>query len=419
MGKAGGLGTGSNARSGEGRTPPNRASDGPGFRRGHGRVTAVSPWERRDPGDDRDSSEADRDRIGRACGQAHGAEQPFSGPWTLARGLRFGVPKALGTPSGVVEKIEILGQTLRPKITPNAHSPMSFEQQLNKVRNQDGFIAALDQSGGSTPKALRLYGIEENEYSGDDEMFAKVHEMRTRITTSPSFGGDRILGAILFENTMDREIQGKGSAQYLWEEKQIVPFLKVDKGLADEADGVQVMKPMPGLDDLLARAKQNGVFGTKMRSVIKTANADGIKAVVDQQFEIGLQIVKAGLVPIIEPEVDINSPTKAEAEEMLKANILAHLNNLAPDQLVMLKLTLPEKDNFYAECIQHPNCLRVVALSGGYSREEANNRLSRNSKMIASFSRALSEGLSAKQSDGDFNAMMDSSIASIFEASKT
>ncbi len=296
---------------------------------------------------------------------------------------------------------------------------MTFEKQLQKIQSQDGFIAALDQSGGSTPKALALYGIAESEYSGDDAMFAMVHKMRTRIITSPSFGGNRILGAILFENTMDREIEGKGTAQYLWEEKQIVPFLKVDKGLADEVDGAQIMKPMPELAPLLERAKKNGVFGTKMRSVIKTANAAGVKAVVDQQFEVGLQIVAAGLVPIIEPEVDIHSPKKAEAEALLKANLLEHLNKLSPDQKVMLKLTLPEEDNFYAECIKHPNVLRVVALSGGYSREEANARLTRNNGMIASFSRALSEGLSAQQSDAEFNGMMNDSIESIFQASKT
>jgi fructose-bisphosphate aldolase class I len=292
-------------------------------------------------------------------------------------------------------------------------------EQFTKVQSQDGFIAALDQSGGSTPKALKLYGVDESEYSGDEEMFAKVHEMRTRIITSPSFSGSRILGAILFENTMDREIEGKPTAQYLWEEKQVVPFLKVDKGLADEENGVQVMKPMPDLDALLARANAAGIFGTKMRSVIKSANADGIKAVVDQQFEIGKRIVAAGLVPIIEPEVDIHSPQKAECEDMLEANILAHLNALGADEQVMLKLTLPETDGFYAECIAHPNCVRVVALSGGYSREEANARLSRNHGMVASFSRALSEGLSAGQTAEEFDAMLDSSIASIFEASKT
>ena len=293
------------------------------------------------------------------------------------------------------------------------------EKQLEILSSRDGFIAALDQSGGSTPKALRLYGIGEHEYSGDDEMFAKVHEMRTRIITSPSFGGDRILAAILFENTMDRKIAGKGSARYLWEEKQIVPILKVDKGLADEHDGVQVMKPIPGLDALLERAKSNGVAGTKMRSVIKLANADGIKAVVDQQFEIAKRIIAAGLCPIIEPEVDIHSPEKAAAEGLLKENLLAHLNALAPNQKVMLKLTLPEQDNFYRECIEHPNIVRVVALSGGYSREEANARLARNHGMVASFSRALSEGLSAQQSDEEFDAMLDDSIQSIFEASKT
>jgi len=292
-------------------------------------------------------------------------------------------------------------------------------QQLEKIQSQDGFIAALDQSGGSTPKALRLYGVEESEYSGDEEMFDKVHQMRTRIMTSPKFGGDRILGAILFEMTMDREVEGKPTAQYLWEEKQVVPFLKVDKGLADEDDGVQVMKPMPELDALLARANQHGVFGTKMRSVIKLASPTGVKAVVDQQFEIGRRIVAAGLVPIIEPEVDIHSPQKAEAETLLKANLLEHLNALGADEKVMLKLTLPEEDNFYKECIEHPNCLRVVALSGGYSREEANARLARNNGMTASFSRALSEGLNAQQTDDEFNAMIDSSIQSIFDASKT
>lgn len=296
---------------------------------------------------------------------------------------------------------------------------MSFEAQLEKVSTQDGFIAALDQSGGSTPKALKLYGVDESEYSGDDQMFDMVHQMRTRIMTSPSFGGDRILGAILFEMTMDREVAGKPTSRYLWEEKQIVPFLKVDKGLADEDDGVQVMKPMPELGALLDRAKSHGVFGTKMRSVIKMASASGVKAVVDQQFEVGLSIVGAGLVPIIEPEVDIHSPEKAEAEVLLKDNMLAHLNGLADNQKVMLKLTLPEHDGFYKECIDHPNVARVVALSGGYSREEANARLGRNHGMIASFSRALSEGLSAQQSDEEFNSTLDASIQSIFDASIT
>lgn len=296
---------------------------------------------------------------------------------------------------------------------------MSFDQQLEKTKTQDGFIAALDQSGGSTPKALLAYGVEESEYSGDDEMFAKVHEMRTRIITSPSFNGDRILGAILFENTMDRTIEGKGSALFLWENKQIVPFLKVDKGLADEADGVQLMKPIPGLDDLLARAKGNSVFGTKMRSVIKNDDAAGIAAIVTQQFDIGKQIIAAGLVPILEPEVDINSPTKAAAEATLRNELMAHINQLEPGQNIMLKLTLPEEENFYADCIAHSNVVRVVALSGGYSREEANRRLALNNNMVASFSRALSEGLSAKQSDDEFNGMLDSSIQSIFDASCT
>jgi fructose-bisphosphate aldolase class I len=293
------------------------------------------------------------------------------------------------------------------------------DQQLDKIRTRDGFIAALDQSGGSTPKALRLYGIDESAYSGDDEMFSIVHEMRTRIVTSPSFGGDRILGAILFENTMDREIEGKPSARYLWEEKNVVPFLKVDKGLAAEADGVQMMKPMPELDPLLARAKENGVFGTKMRSAIKLANPAGVQAVVDQQFEIGRRIMEAGLVPIIEPEIDIHSPEKEQAEVLLKDALLAHLDALGPDRKVMLKLTLPERENFYAECVKHPNVLRVAALSGGYTREEANARMTRHNGVIASFSRALSEGLTAQQTDDEFNTMLDTSIASILEASKT
>ena len=293
------------------------------------------------------------------------------------------------------------------------------DQQLEKIRDRDGFIAALDQSGGSTPKALRLYGVGEDAWSGDDEMFSIVHGMRTRIITSPSFDGGRILGAILFENTMDREIGGKPSARFLWEEKNVVPFLKVDKGLAPEENGVQAMKPMPELDSLLARAKENGVFGTKMRSVIKLANPAGVKAVVDQQFEIGRRIVEAGLVPIIEPEVDIHSPEKERAEVLLKEAMLAHLDALGPEQKVMLKLTLPERENFYAECVNHPNVLRVAALSGGYTREEANARMTHNNGVIASFSRALTEGLTAQQTDDEFNAMLDSSIASIFEASKT
>jgi fructose-bisphosphate aldolase, class I len=293
------------------------------------------------------------------------------------------------------------------------------KEQFDKAKSGAGFIAALDQSGGSTPKALRLYGIDEDAYSGDDEMFTVVHEMRTRIITSPSFNGDRVMGAILFEDTMDREIEGRPSADYLWNVKNVVPFLKVDKGLADEADGAQVMKPIPGLDALLARAVDNGVFGTKMRSVIKMADDAGIKAVVDQQFEIGRQIIAAGLVPIIEPEIDINSPQKAEAEDKLKAAILAQVDQLGADEHVMLKLTLPEADNHYAELVAHPNVLRVVALSGGYSREEANARLARNNDVIASFSRALTEGLTAQQSDKEFDSLLDESIGSIFAASNT
>ena len=296
--------------------------------------------------------------------------------------------------------------------------PMTSPQH-EKIETQDGFIAALDQSGGSTPKALHLYGIEDNAYSNDEEMFSIIHDMRTRIISSPSFVGDRILGAILFENTMDREIGGKGTAKYLWEEKHVVPFLKVDKGLEAESDGAQVMRPMPELAALLERAKENGVFGTKMRSVIKLANPAGVKEVVAQQFEIGRRIIGAGLVPILEPEIDIHSPEKAEAERLLKAEMLEQLNGLAPDQQVMLKLTLPERDDFYTECIDHPNVLRVVALSGGYSRVEANNRLARNHRMVASFSRALTEGLTAQQSDEEFHGMLNESIASIFAASVT
>ena len=295
----------------------------------------------------------------------------------------------------------------------------TFDDQLEKARNKPGFIAALDQSGGSTPKALGLYGVTEDAWSNDEEMYDVVHAMRTRIMTSPAFNGDRILGAILFENTMDRAVEGQPTAQYLWNVKQVVPFLKVDKGLADEANGVQLMKPIPGLDELLERAKKTDVFGTKMRSVIKQANADGIKAIVDQQFDVGKQIIAAGLVPIIEPEVDIHCPDKAAAEDMLHDEIMQQLNALDDDQLVMLKLTLPEKNDLYADCIAHANCVRVVALSGGYSRDEANERLAKQHGMIASFSRALAEGLSAQQSDDEFNAMRDSSIAAIFAASKT
>jgi len=296
---------------------------------------------------------------------------------------------------------------------------MPTDEMLRKMEQQDGFIAALDQSGGSTPKALKEYGVEESEYSGEEAMYAKVHEMRTRIITDPAFNGDRVIGAILFENTMDREIEGRGSAQYLWEVKRVVPFLKVDKGLAEAKDDAQVMKPIPKLDALLARAKKVGVFGTKMRSVIKDAHPAGVKAVVDQQFEVARQILGAGLVPIIEPEVDIHSPHKQKAETLLKKELLASLGALGAKQRVMLKLTLPDVDDFYAEVVSHPNVLRVVALSGGYKRAEANARLARNHGVIASFSRALSEGLSAKQSDAEFHRMLDASIQSIFEASRT
>ena len=291
--------------------------------------------------------------------------------------------------------------------------------QFETLKTGSGFIAALDQSGGSTPKALRLYGIEESEYSGDEEMFALMHVMRARIITSPSFDGDRILAAILFENTMDRQIAGRDTADYLWDVKHVVPILKVDKGLVDEADGVQLMKPMPDLDALLVRAVGKGIFGTKMRSVIKLANEAGVAAIVAQQFEVGKQILGAGLVPIIEPEIDIKSPEKAEAEGLLKAAILAEVDQLPDDQSVMLKLTLPEADDFYAELVKHPRVLRVAALSGGYTRDDANARLARNHGVIASFSRALTEGLSAQQSDEEFDAALDQSIASIFAASTT
>jgi fructose-bisphosphate aldolase class I len=296
-------------------------------------------------------------------------------------------------------------------------SMSNFDQQLQKIKTQPGFIAALDQSGGSTPKALRLYGISEDAWSSDDEMFAIVHQMRTRIITSPGFAGERILGAILFENTMDRDIEGQPTADYLWNVKRVVPFLKVDKGLAAEKDGAQLMKPMPGLAALLDKAKAKGIFGTKMRSVIKHANAGGIKGIVRQQFEAAGQIIAAGFVPIIEPEVDIHCPEKAGAETLLKAAILEGLDKLSAGQRVMLKLTLPEKDDFYADCLSHPNVLRVVALSGGYTRQEANERLRRNHGVVASFSRALVEGLSARQSDAEFNALLDASIESIFQAS--
>ena len=293
------------------------------------------------------------------------------------------------------------------------------KEQLQKMKTHAGFIAALDQSGGSTPKALALYGIKEGAWSNEDEMFAIVHEMRTRMITSPSFTGERIIGAILFENTMDRDIDGQPTADYLWNVKRVVPFLKVDKGLAPEKDGVQLMKPMPALAALLKKAKAKRIFGTKMRSFIKQASEAGIKDVVNQQFELAAQIIAAGLMPIVEPEVDIHCPEKVKAEELLKAAILEKLNQLPPGHAVMLKLTLPEQDDFYAEFVKHSKVLRVVALSGGYSREEANDRLCRNRGVVASFSRALAEGLSAQQSDADFDAMLDKSIQSIYEASIT
>ena len=290
-------------------------------------------------------------------------------------------------------------------------------EQLTRMRDGKGFIAALDQSGGSTPKALKLYGIEESEYSGDEEMFNLIHQMRSRMMTNSAFTGDRVLGAILFEGTMDRDVEGVGAAEYLWTKKKVIPFLKIDKGLADEVNDVQVMKPNPDLDALLAKAKSKGIFGTKMRSVIKEANEVGIKAVVAQQFEVGRQILAAGLVPIIEPEVDINSSTKAEAEVILKKALLEELDRQPEDQPVMLKLTLPNIDGFFDELVAHKSVLRVVALSGGYSRDDANAKLSRNKGMIASFSRALTEGLSAKQSDAEFTAAIDASIQSIYTAS--
>jgi fructose-bisphosphate aldolase, class I len=293
------------------------------------------------------------------------------------------------------------------------------EQQLQKMKSHPGFIAALDQSGGSTPKALALYGIKEGAWSNEDEMFAIVHEMRTRMITSHAFNGERIIGAILFENTMDRDIKGQPAANYLWNVKGVVPFLKVDKGLDAEKEGVQLMKPMPEMVELLEKAKSKRIFGTKMRSVIKQANAAGIKDIVKQQFALAAQIIAAGLVPIVEPEIDIHCPEKAKAEGLLKAAILKKLNQLPQSQMVMLKLTLPELDNFYADFVKHPKVLRVVALSGGYSRDEANKRLRRNHGVVASFSRALAEALSAQQSDAEFNATLDNSIQSIFEASNT
>ena len=295
----------------------------------------------------------------------------------------------------------------------------NFETQAAKIRSQPGFIAALDQSGGSTPKALKLYGIEENTYSGEQQMMDLVHQMRTRIVSSPAFTGDRVVGAILFEATMDRDFNGQPAADYLWKSKQVVPFLKIDKGLADEANGVQLMKPMPTLDELLKKAKSKGIFGTKERSVVKQNNAEGIKAVVQQQFEVAKQVLSHGLVPIVEPEVDIKCPDKKGAEANLKKEILAQLDQLPANQQVMLKLTIPDVDNFYSELVKHPRVLKVVALSGGYSREEANKRLAKQNGMIASFSRALSEGLTAQQSDTEFNGALDKAIQSIYDASKT
>jgi fructose-bisphosphate aldolase class I len=292
-------------------------------------------------------------------------------------------------------------------------------EQLQKIKTSPGFIAALDQSGGSTPKALGLYGVQEKTWSSDEEMFAIVHQMRTRIITSPAFNGERIIGAILFENTMDREIEGQPTADYLWNVKRVVPFLKVDQGLVAEKDGVQLMKPMPMLAALLDKARAKRIFGTKMRSVIKRADEAGIKNIVIQQFEVAQQIISANLVPIIEPEIDIHCPEKGKAEQLLKAAILEKVNELPDGQFVMLKLTLPEQDDFYAEFVKHPRVLRVVALSGGYSREEANNRLRKNHGVVASFSRALVEGLTAQQSDAEFNAMLDKSIQCIFDASNS
>ncbi len=295
----------------------------------------------------------------------------------------------------------------------------TFDDQFEKVRTEDGFLAALDQSGGSTPKALKAYGVKDGAWSNDDEMFALVHAMRARIITSPSFDGDRILGAILFENTMDRDIEGQPTADYLWKVKRVVPFLKVDKGLMAEEDGVQLMKPITNLDALLQRGRAKNVFGTKMRSVVNHANAKGIAAIVKQQFDVGRQILAAGLVPILEPEVDIHCPDKGDAEVLLKTEILKHLDTLGADQHIMLKLTLPDEDGFYSDVIEHANVLKVVALSGGYTREEANDKLARNHGMVASFSRALVEGLSADMSDHEFNEALDASIDSIFQASCT
>ena len=291
------------------------------------------------------------------------------------------------------------------------------QAQYARMQSSKGFIAALDQSGGSTPKALSLYGVKPDAYSGEEAMYDLIHAMRTRIVTSPAFTGERILGAILFEQTMDRDVQGKGTAEYLWSVKQVVPFLKIDKGLADEVNGTQVMKPNPGLAALLARAKTKGIFGTKMRSVIKHANAQGIEDVVNQQFAVGKEILAAGLMPIIEPEVDINATDKAGAEKLLSAALVKQLDALPAGQQVMLKLTLPSVDDFYANLVKHPKVLRVVALSGGYSRDDADAMLARNHGVIASFSRALTEGLTSQQSDQEFNTALGGAIASIYAAS--
>lgn len=296
-------------------------------------------------------------------------------------------------------------------------SSAAYQQQLEKVQTSTGFLAALDQSGGSTPKALRLYGVSEDQYSNDEEMFSIVHDMRARIITSPFFDGERVLGAILFENTLDRAIADIPSALFLWREKKIVPFLKIDKGLEAEANDVQLMKPIPQLTELLAKAKEQDVFGTKMRSVIKMANETGIAEVVEQQFSVAKDVIAAGLVPIIEPEIDIHSPQKQEAEALLKKYLLKHLDQLPSDQIVMLKLSIPSEPNFYAECINHPQVLKVVALSGGYSRVDANAKVAENKDMIASFSRALTEGLSAQQSDDEFNDLLNEAIGSIYQAS--
>lgn len=293
------------------------------------------------------------------------------------------------------------------------------DRQLEKMHTADGFIAALDQSGGSTPGALRKYGVPDSAWSGEEQMFDRVHEMRTRIVTDPAFKGDRIIGAILFENTMARDVEGRPTARYLWEVKEVVPFLKVDQGKQDERDGVELMKPMTNLDGLLDRAEDRGIFGTKMRSVINRASADGISSIVEQQFAEGMRIVERGFVPILEPEVNIHCPEKEKAEALLHDTIMEHLGHLDEGQRIMLKLTLPEVDNLYADCIAHPQVVRVVALSGGYSREEANERLAAQKGMIASFSRALAEGLSADQSDEDFHTTLDRSIRSIYEASIT